>query len=1019
MLSTKKLINIAGWTVFTIAMIVYYLSAERVGSLWDCGEFILGAYKLQVVHPPGAPLFMIVGRLFTLIAEWFSNDPANIAFAVNLMSGVCTAFSAMFVAFTTSILSKMAIAGVDGEVDQGQSYAVAGAGLIAGLVTAFASSIWFSAVEGEVYAMSTFFTAMTIWSAVKWYSLPDIRDNDRWLVFSLFSAGLSVGVHLLSLLALPAMGLLFYYKKFKNRNLFGALISVAAGGAYMVFIQKIIISGIPGLWKKLEMVMVNGLGLPFHTGLIPTVLILGGLAYFLLNLAKKKNNYYVHLFTIIATLNVIGFSLIGVIVIRANADTPVNMNVPSDAMRLLPYINREQYGDRPLLFGPHFLAQPTGSDTEKVYGRVGDKYAHISDKISYTYNNKDKIFFPRIADRTASRKQIYNMWRDKPLKSDKRPTAGDNLGILFQYQINWMYVRYFMWNFVGRQNGDQGYFSWDKASGNWRSGIGFVDRMQLYNTDHEPDRLKNSKANNNYYFLPLILGLIGLFWHLMKRPKDFLFLAMLFLITGVGIIIYSNQPPNEPRERDYVLVGSFFTFAMWAGMAVMAIFEMLRNKAKLKQGAIAAGIATAIALSAPIIMLTQNFDDHSRSEITASRDYASNFLNSLEPNSIIFTYGDNDTYPLWYAQEVENIRTDVRVVNLSLIAVDWYINKLRNKINDSPALNLTITEDNYTGFKRNVVFFDDSNENLYPLDEALKVVNSKKRLPRARANMEGYWPSRKLFIKPDRQKAIAAGLMKASDPDPEPIMFNYPKSKQYLLKDDVAILDIIGSNIYDRPIYFAVTCENSKLQGINDYMSLEGLALRIVPFKSKGVREGGVAYSGKVDSEKIYDNVMNKWKWGNMDKKELFVDDSYSAALLAMRSVMKRGAADLYQKGETDKSIELINKYFESFPARNFHYTYDIIPFIEILVRTKANDDAMKHIRILGEEAAQNLKFFESIDPSIVQESFTFRSDLQRYMAAANDVVRFSRQIGDKAFTTEMENLVGQFLASRQSNTPQ
>jgi hypothetical protein len=385
----------------------------------------------------------------------------------------------------------------------------------------------------------------------------------------------------------------------------------------------------------------------------------------------------------------------------------------------------------------------------------------------------------------------------------------------------------------------------------------------------------------------------------------------------------------------------------------------------------------------------------------------------LEPNAIIFTYGDNDTYPLWYAQEVEGIRTDVRVVNLSLIAVDWYINKLRSKVNDSPPLKLTVSEENYTGFNKNVTVFDNKT-NLYPMDEALKVVNSNRRLPQYKANMKGYFPSKKLFIKPDRNKAIAAGLMSASDPDPEPIVFNY-SSRQYLLKDDLAIVDIITSNYYERPIYFAVTCENSKLQGINDYMSLEGLALRIVPFKKKGVSEGGVAFSGSVNAEKVYDNVMNKWKWGNFDKEDLFVDDSYGASLLAMRSVMKRAAAGLYQQGKNEKAAELTKKYFESFPAMNFHYTYDVAPFIDILVRVNEFDEAKKHIRILANETRENLIFFENIDPEEIEKSFTFRQDMQRYLASANEVVKFARAIGDSAFTNEIENTVGEFLSTRQN----
>lgn len=1007
MLTSKKLNTIAAWTVFAVALVVYYLSAERVGSLWDCGEFILGAYKLQVVHPPGAPLFMIIGRMFTYVAELFSDNPSNIAFAVNLMSGVCTAFAAMFAGLTTSLLARMTVSKEE-EPDFGTALAIAGAGLVGGLITAFCTSIWFSAVEGEVYAMSTFFTAMTIWSAVKWYSLPNEKQHDRWLVFSLFTVGLSVGVHLLSLLALPALGLLFYYKKFNNKNIFGALISIFGGIIYLYFIQKLIIVGVPSIWKQMEMAMVNGMGLPFHSGLIPTILLLGGLAFFLLKLAHKRGWYYLQLFTVIATLNVIGFSLIGVIVIRANADTPVNMNAPSDAMRLLPYINREQYGERPLLYGPHFLANPVSSmtETKKVYGRVGDRYEHVSNKVSYNYRNKDKILFPRMSDQTPSRQRIYNLWRDAEMSSKKAPTMGENLAFMMKYQVNWMYFRYFMWNFAGRQNGTQGYFSWDVSSGNWRSGIGFIDNMRLYDDALEPASMKNNKANNNYYFLPLILGLIGLFWHLLKRPKDFVFLAMLFLITGLGIIFYTNQPPNEPRERDYALVGSFLTFSIWAGFAVMALFQLFRDRLNLKQGFAAAGLSIALALAAPVVMLNQNFDDHDRSEHRASRDYATNFLNSVEKDAIIFTYGDNDTYPLWYAQEVENVRPDVRVVNLSLIAVDWYINKLRNKMNESEPLKFSITKENYRGYKRNVLFFDPNNTAAMPFQAALKVMNSKKRIAGATTKMEGYVPTKKIFIPFNDQLARKLGIAKETRPT-ESIVFNYPANKQYLQKDEIAILDIIGSNIHERPIYFAVTCENSKLQGINDYTQLEGLALRVVPYKTKGMTQGGIAYSGDVAAEKAYDNIMNKWKWGNFDTKELFVDDSYGAATYAMRTVMKRTAAYFLQNGDKAKAVELSKKYFEAFPNMNFKYTYDVMPFMEVLVRGGALDDAKKHIRIMANECKEHLDFFQSIDPKKVEQSMIFRRDMQRYIAASSDLLRMSEAIGDSAFTEEMKNIVG------------
>lgn len=1005
MFKNNKLSTIAGWIVFAVAFVVYFLSAERTGSLWDCGEFILGAYKLQVVHPPGAPLFMIIGRLFTVVAELFSSNPEDIAFAVNLMSGMCTAFAAAFVSWTTSIFARRAVKAEE-PASNGQEIAIAGAGLVAGLIGAFSTSIWFSAVEGEVYAMSTFFTMMTVWAASKWYSLEDTRENDRWLVFSLFAAGLSVGVHLLSLLALPAIGLLFYYKKFKKHNILGALLSIFGGVVFMVFIQKIVIVGVPGLWWTFEKIMVNNLGMPFHSGLIPTVGILGLLAFLVLRLAHKRNFYYIQLFTVVAMLNVIAFSLIGVIVIRANADTPVNMNVPSDAPRLLPYLNREQYGERPLLYGPHFDAKVADQVVEKRYGRVGDKYVHTSDKITQIFKNKDKMLFPRVADMSPARKGIYRMWWGK---ERGKPTQAFNMRFMYRYQLGWMYTRYFMWNFVGRQNGNQGYFPWDKSSGHWRSGIDFIDQGRLYDFDLEPTKYANSKSNNNYYFIPFILGFIGLIFHFTKNKKDFSFLLMLFIITGIGIIIYSNQPPNEPRERDYVLVGSFLTFAMWAGMAVVALFNMLQSRVAVPKQGLAAGVF-ALCMFAPIIMLQQNFDDHDRSGIKASRDYATNFLNSVKENAIIFTYGDNDTYPLWYAQEVEGVRPDVRVVNLSLIAVDWYIEKLRKKVNDSPPLKLTISEDSYRGFKRNVIPFNKSNQ-LTDLNKGLEIANSKKRLPGYTSRIEGYWPSKRMMIRPNRDAAVRLGMISATDTTQlEPIIFDFSK-KQLTYKDETAVMDVIASNIWERPVYFSITCENSKLLGINDYTQLEGLALRIVPFKSNSNSQRGIGYSGKVNLNDAYENIMTKWNWGNFDKEELFVDDSYGAALNAMRTSMVRVADGMYNSGQVDKAVAISKKYFEAFPHMNFEYSYEVLPFVEVLVKAKQDEEAKKIIKIMIDEAAENLDFLVSLDEETLKNSYVFQSDFQKYGIVVRRLDRMIAMLKDSQLTEVFNTKLGGYTS--------
>ena len=522
---------------------------------------------------------------------------------------------------------------------------------------------------------------------------------------------------LLSILTFPAIALLYYFKKNDNPNLIGAGISMVIGAAFIWFVQKIIIAGIPEMWKAFEIPMVNSLGAPFHSGLIPSFLLYGFLFLGLFKYARSygSNNFYlgmiglslsiisylsvglipalllvsivmfllynynspsakynIQILAMSALMFVIGFSTLGIIVIRANADTPVNMNVPSDAVRVLPYLNREQYGERPLLYGPHFDARPESVEKEDRYGRLGDGYAVVDEKIDYTYNNKDKMFLPRVSHTDAARKKLYREWWGK---KSGAPSQAFNLSFMMRYQMSWMYWRYFMWNFAGRQNGEQGYSPWDKSAGHWQSGIKPLDEAKLYNMDELPDSVKRHKGNNTYYLLPLLFGLFGLFYHAKRRQKEFFAMAVLFVITGIGIIVYSHQPPNEPRERDYVLVGSFFTYCMWIGMGVLAMYQLFVKRFRLG-GMPAAAAATVIALSAPTIMAFQNFDDHDRSHHTASRDYASNFLESCEPNAIIFTYGDNDTYPLWYAQEVENIRRDVRVVNLSLIQVDWYINCL-------------------------------------------------------------------------------------------------------------------------------------------------------------------------------------------------------------------------------------------------------------------------------------------------------------------------------------------------------
>jgi len=1006
-----KIVNAAGWIVFAIAFTVYFFTVERTGSLWDCGEFITGAYKLEVVHPPGAALFLLIGRMFTMIADLFSNEGSTISHSINLLSGMCSAFLAMMVCWVTIILGRMMLKdGREVMPTQSETIALAFAGIAAGLTAAFCTSIWFSAVEGEVYSMSTFFTALTLWAMMKWYILPDTPQSDRWLVFAVYAAGLSTGVHLLSLLTFPSLALFYYWKKYENHNVAGVLAALVGGVVALIFVQKVIIVGVPTLWAKLEVVMVNGLGLPFQSGIFPLILILGAIIFFGFRYVNTNRKQTLQVIFMSMVLTLIAFSTISVVVIRANADTPINMNDPSDPLRLIPYLNREQYGERPLLKGPTFDAEITGTDSEDRRGRKGGEYKIIDKKLSYKFDKRKEVLFPRIGHYEMGRPRQHKIWMgldpDKPLPPG-RPNMGDNLNFFWNYQIKWMYGRYFMWNFAGRQNGVQGYYPTDKTRGHWLSGISFIDNYRLFDYTNAPDTVLDNKAYNKYYMLPFLLGLLGMLIHLIKRPKDFLGLFTLFIITGIGIIIYSNQPPNEPRERDYVLAGSFFTFSIWVGLSVLAIFEVLKDKLKGSTPAIVAGL---LVLTAPAIMCIENWDDHSRRHHTGASDYARNFLESCEPNAIIFTYGDNDTYPLWYAQETEKVRTDVRVVNLSLIAVDWYINQQRRKINNSPPLKMTIPAEAIQGYKRTQVPVDSRNENEMRLSDALRFVAEDHP---QQQRFDSYFPAKKLFIPIDRNKAVAIGMISPRDTNVvNKISFSLG-NKSGLIKGDMAVLDIISSNINDRPIYFAVTCREESLLGLDDYLQLEGLALRIVPKKNNGDPRLGIIGKGTVATDKLYNNVMNKFRWGNFDKYDLFVDRSYLPSVQSHRLVILRACETMINSGDKAKAGQLAEKYFKSFPHMNFPLDEQSIPLLRVLISAGKFDTAKPLIRTLANEAKQYLDFFEPMTVAEMRENGWIEKYAYMIGRTKDEVIRIAGQCNDPAFQKEMTDMLSPYTAKQ------
>ncbi|GAA5221811.1 glycosyltransferase family 117 protein [Membranihabitans marinus] len=1000
--------NLSGWVVFAITFVVFAMTTERSGSLWDVGEFIAGAYKLQVVHPPGAPLFLLVGRLFAIVGDLFSSNPSGIAFAVNLLSAVSTAFAATFTAWIAFRLGKMAWLGRDVEADQTQSLVLFFGGVVAGLCGGFATSVWFSAVEGEVYALSTFFTMLTLWSGVKWYSSPDDPDLDKWLMLAYFAIGVSIGVHLLSVLALPTLALLYYFKKTKKISFWGLVLATLGGLVSLIVIQKGVIVGLPIIWSKFELLLVNSFGLPVHSGLIPLLILLVAGFYFGLRYAWKKKNYILERALVALMLVIIGYSTILVVVVRAGAEPPINMNDPDNVFSLIPYINREQYGERPILKGPQFDAKPVDMKVEDRYGFVGDKYEITSQKLSYVYNDKDNVLFPRMSSSQPKDIPYYrNYWMKRKNGS---PTSADNFNFLVRYQLGWMYGRYFMWNFVGRLNGTQGYLPWDWTDGHWVSGIPFLDKvvkLGYYDYSKDPMTVKQDENRNYYFYLPFIFGLIGLFWQMKKNKGEFLTLLSFFIITGIGIIVYSNQPPAEPRERDYVLVGSLFAFAIWIGLAVPAIYEIIKSKIGDKGGVFLSG---GFVLVAPLVMLINNFDDHDRSKLHGARDYATNFLESCAPNAIIFTYGDNDTYPLWYAQEVEGLRPDVRVVNLSLIPVDWYINGLRRKVNESEAIKFTFDRDDFRGSKRNNLPYKEDSPR--PLDQILNFAAEDHPTSTGNRQLESYLPTNKFYINVDTASQAIKNMITPSDKGQVvtrisgeiPFKQEYP----YLNKGQMAVLDIISSNWQERPIYWAITAPKEQLYGLDKYFRIEGLGSRFVPVQGNNM----------VNLDQVYENVMTKFKWGGLDKYDQNVAPGFRGTVYAMQTMFRLSVNECiknYRQASSEEEklkyqnmgVDFINKFFEVFPDYNFPYDPSIMIYVNSLLDLDKTELALEPLNKLIDRYDEQLSFYSTLSNSALNAGF--EGQKERWETTIPSLANFVVRTKDPDLLEKLHSRLGSY----------
>lgn len=970
MKSYKLVNNLGGWLLFAVAAVVYIMTAEPTASFWDCGEYIATSYKLQVGHPPGAPTFQLLGRFFTMFA--FGNTE-NVAFMINVFSALSSALTIMFLFWTITLLGKKLFIKDAGTISLYEKVCVFGAGAIGALAYTFTDSFWFSAVEGEVYALSSFATAITFWAALKWDEQADKPDSNRWMLFIAYLVGLSIGVHLLNLLALPAIVYIVYFRKYKFswKGFIGAGI---LGFILLALVLYIIIPGVVVLAGKFELFFINTIRLPFNSGtIIYMLLLIGGLA-FGLHYSMKKNKLIMNLVLKSFVFILIGYSTYFLLVIRSNAETPIDENNPSNAINLLAYLQREQYGDTPLLYGPYYTApisrtKPWG-DRSPVYAKDETlrKYVIIDKRegVKPAYEDEFCTVFPRMWNSTESQYiSGYENWgkvkgtmvnynNGFTNEMIKKPKFSENLRFFFSYQIGHMYIRYFMWNFAGRQNDNQGHGN--LVDGNWISGLNFIDN-RLGPQDLYPENMKNNKGRNRYYMLPLLLGLAGLAFHIKNRPKDAFVVMILFIMTGIAIVIYLNQTPYQPRERDYAYAASFYAFAIWIGLGVLALNQMLRKW--LKQGIASILLAVFIsAIAVPYVLAKENWDDHDRSERYTAREIAKNYLDSCEPNAILFTNGDNDTFPLWYIQEVEGYRTDVRVVNLSLLNTDWYINSMKRKAYDGEPVPFSLQENQYQSGSYDVVYLIERDESAEPVnvkDLFTLLHNEPKRLKLKNQGRElDFFPTKNFRLPVDSARVVDMGVVSPEDAHLIVDNIDWRINRSAIYKNGVMLLDLLAHNNWERPVYFAITTGDDSYFGLQDYFQLEGLAYRLVPIRTPS-RQG---YTGRLHTEKMYQNMVHHFGWGNMEKPGIYLDETNRRMSMNFRNNFSRLANQLLEEGDTLRAVEALDKAIYLMPETNVPYNFFIIPVAESYYRAKTFEkgDAIlyRYLEILEE----NLKFY-------------------------------------------------------------
>ena len=968
--------KLLGWFAFLVAFITYYLTAEPTASFWDAGEYIATSAKLQVGHPPGAPFYQIFGAFFSM----FASDESQIAFMVNLMSGVSSAFAILFMFWSISLLLKKLTKTIEVS-SKASDIAILASSMVGALTFTFTDSFWFSAVEAEVYAMAACIMSAMFYVGLLWERDMHKPRGNRWLILISLIVGLSFGVHFMGLLTIPAIGFLYYFKTYKNITVKNFVVANLVVVGILLFIFKLLLPYSLTFFAKMEVFFVNSIGLPFNSGTIIAALVAIAAFYFGLRYTRQKNYIQINTVLLCILFVFIGFSSWVMLPIRANAGTVINENNPSSAQQLLAYYNRDQYPETHLFYGPQFTEIFAGLDPDNPYLDEDPIYEKDEEKGEYVvindYKNakqnsdaKHKTVLPRMwSTQHASNYMMFtgplefsikpefrgerelvsivNTFRSDYSKGEvssdgyisflkrfnqyldiQKPSTASNFNYLFEFQMGYMYWRYFMWNFVGRQNDEQGKYG--NFEGNWLSGIDFVDENRLGSQENLPSDLAENKARNTYYFLPLILGLIGLFFHASKDVKRFWVLTVFFLFTGIALKIYLNERPFEPRERDYALVGSFYVFAIWIGLGVYALFHYL--KAYLTPKIVAPAVGVTCLLAVPTIMASENWDDHDRSGKYTTLAMAKKYLDSVDENAILFTIGDNDTFALWYAQEIEGYRTDVRTINTSLFATDWYIDQMRRKAYESEPIKTTLVHDDYKYGTNDAIWFqeDPRISDTLEVGKFIQYIKSDNETTKAElqsGQVVNTFPTKSLRVPVDKQKVLRNGIVDSENANLIEDNIYITLEDNLVYKPNLMMLDLLANNDWERPIYFTGgSFRDEDYLWMKDYLQLEGVTYKLVPIKTP-VDPNNPFDMGRINEDKMYDIVMN-WEWGNSGSDDIYHDPETRKNAITYRSNLARLADKLIKADKFDKAEDVLDLGMTHIPVKHYKYYQLVEPFV-------------------------------------------------------------------------------------------